>query len=86
MLFLFSFSDIIDKLSYLDKEYLGVFSDECDLVYNDQFNYDRSYWVGVEDWNGNGGANSFFSIDLKVQVHINKITLRNSANSQWNDR
>ena len=65
----------------MDQDYHGIFSDECDAVYNDQFGNDRSYWSGVKF-----SPNSYFSIDLKVQVHINKVIVRNSPNSKWDDR
>ena len=78
---LYNFAEIFDKQSDDDHDYYGVFSDECDAEYdNDEIDDGKTYWLG-------SGSNpyGYFSIDLKAQVHINKVILRNSEDGDDSD-
>ncbi len=75
-----SITEIVDTLSHNGRTYYGVFSDECDRRYTDDTNHGISYFHG-----GGNQQNNFFVVDLKVQVHIKKVIVRNSANSDHNN-
>ena len=72
-------SEIVDTESHYDRTYYGVFSDECDTRYNDDWNQGMSYWHG-----GANQQNCYFIADLKAFVRITKVTLRNSRNWNYN--
>lgn len=71
------FTAIIDNYSY-NSDILGVLSNECDHYFgNDLFNY----WISPDNV-----QNGQFVLDLKHQIMIKKVTLKNAHNKDNRDR